>query len=555
MTQMDGTKAGKILATLGYVSIWIVLSGLVIVYNKYLLSSYGFPFPITLTLYHMIFCSIIGFVIVRSGLVPSLDFDAQRYCKQVLPIGALYAASLWMSNAVYIYLSISFIQMLKGGMPVLVFSLGCLYGTEKFSREKLLNVIAIACGVAIASIGEINFGWFGFFLQMASLVVEALRLLLMQALLQSRGVVMNPITTVYYVSPAAALCLLLPFVVRELPVLLHTSNIPFSIPLFLGNGIAAFALNLGVFLLLGKTSALSMNVAGVVKDLCLIGVSFLVFKAPVSGVSMSGFLLAAGGVAFYNYRKVQVRCLFMSRSRCVACSCPGPGALLVHVQVQVQVRCLFMSRSRCVACSCPGPGALLVHVQVQVRCLFMSRSRCVACSCPGPGASLVHVQVPVRCLFMSRSWCVACSCPGPGALLVHVQVQVRCLFMSRSRCVACSCPGPGAFPVHVQVEVRCLFMSRSRCVACSCPGPGALPVHVQVQVRCLFMSRSRCVACSCPGPGPGALLVHVQVQVRCLFMSRSRCVACSCPGPGASLVHVQVQVRFLFMSRSRCVAC
>lgn len=36
--------------------------------------------------------------------------------------------------------------------------------------------------------------------------------------------------------------------------------------IFLGNGCAAFALNCTVFLLIGNTSALTMNIAGVVKD-------------------------------------------------------------------------------------------------------------------------------------------------------------------------------------------------------------------------------------------------------------------------------------------------
>jgi hypothetical protein len=38
------------------------------------------------------------------------------------------------------------------------------------------------------------------------------------------------------------------------------------------------ALNLSVFLLIGKTSALTMNLAGVVKDWLLIGLSALLYR-------------------------------------------------------------------------------------------------------------------------------------------------------------------------------------------------------------------------------------------------------------------------------------
>jgi hypothetical protein len=44
----------------------------------------------------------------------------------------------------------------------------------------------------------------------------------------------------------------------------------FNAPVLLGNALSAFALNLAVFLLIGKTSALTMNIAGVIKDWMLI---------------------------------------------------------------------------------------------------------------------------------------------------------------------------------------------------------------------------------------------------------------------------------------------
>lgn len=58
-----------------------------------------------------------------------------------------------------------------------------------------------------------------------------------------------------------------------------------DIPIFLSNAAAAFGLNMSVFMLIGKTSALTMNVAGVIKDWLLIGLSVLIFKAQVGAES------------------------------------------------------------------------------------------------------------------------------------------------------------------------------------------------------------------------------------------------------------------------------
>ena len=53
------------LATYGYVTFWILTSAGVILYNKWILTVWGFHFPITLTMWHMSFCSLVAFVLVR----------------------------------------------------------------------------------------------------------------------------------------------------------------------------------------------------------------------------------------------------------------------------------------------------------------------------------------------------------------------------------------------------------------------------------------------------------------------------------------------------------
>jgi hypothetical protein len=44
-----------------------------------------------------------------------------------------------------------------------------------------------------------------------------------------------------------------------------------------------------VFLLIGKTSALTMNIAGVIKDWMLIFFSFYIFKAPLTALNLTGY--------------------------------------------------------------------------------------------------------------------------------------------------------------------------------------------------------------------------------------------------------------------------
>ncbi|KAM1774361.1 hypothetical protein ACFX15_042849 [Malus domestica] len=298
----------KILLSYTYVAIWIFLSFSVIVYNKYILDKkmYNWPFPISLTMIHMSFCASLAFLLVRVfRLVEPVTMSRDLYLSSVVPIGALYSLSLWLSNSAYIYLSVSFIQMLKALMPVAVYSIGVSFKKESFKTDTMVNMISISIGVAIAAYGEARFDTWGVILQLGAVAFEATRLVLIQILLTSKGITLNPITSLYYVAPCCLAFLFVPWIFAEYPVLRDSSSFHFDFLIFGTNSICAFALNLAVFLLVGKTSALTMNVAGVVKDWLLIAFSWSVIKDTVTPINLFGYGLAFLGVAYYNNSKLQ----------------------------------------------------------------------------------------------------------------------------------------------------------------------------------------------------------------------------------------------------------
>lgn len=118
----------------------------------------------------MVFCSAIGFLLVRVfKVVKSVNMPRRDYVRRVMPIGLLYAASLWLSNSAYLHLSVSFIQMTKALMPGLVYTTvriafvlfnchvddtdpgahfkGVYMGTERFTYGYAANMLLIAVGV------------------------------------------------------------------------------------------------------------------------------------------------------------------------------------------------------------------------------------------------------------------------------------------------------------------------------------------------------------------------------------------------------------------------
>ena len=63
-----------------YVGLWIGLSGTVIIYNKWILAVFGFPYPVTLTMWHMGFSSVLAFALVILQTAAPCEAYLPRLC-------------------------------------------------------------------------------------------------------------------------------------------------------------------------------------------------------------------------------------------------------------------------------------------------------------------------------------------------------------------------------------------------------------------------------------------------------------------------------------------
>lgn len=129
-------------------------SASVIIYNKYILDNLNFEFPITLALLHMGASSLLSYAAVGLGIVERPSMTWGTYRKAVLPIGMLYSVILSLSNATYVFLSVSFIQMVKALTPASVYAVGCMVGTEQWSWRLALNLTVVVVGVMISAYGK-----------------------------------------------------------------------------------------------------------------------------------------------------------------------------------------------------------------------------------------------------------------------------------------------------------------------------------------------------------------------------------------------------------------
>lgn len=285
--------------------LWLTLSSGIILFNKWLLSPRRFPYPVTLAFWHMLFCSAVGLIAVQCKCVPRQNVSWTTCIRICLPVAALGAAGLTLGNAAFLYLSVAFAQMLKANMPVIMFVVGCLFRTHKFSWETCGIMVIIGAGVAASSLGELQFSGLGATFMLGAMLSEAFKMILLQTMMQRTDLQINPVNALYYVMPASTACLL-PFVLvleaqdvyKALPIVLPQS------PALIGSAIAACLLNIIAFWVVSNTSALTMKLAGIVKDAVLIVVSAMLFGTQLTLLGLCGYGVALTGIGFHNYQSI-----------------------------------------------------------------------------------------------------------------------------------------------------------------------------------------------------------------------------------------------------------
>lgn len=187
---------------------WIFFSNLTILFNKWLLDTAGFRYPVILTCWHLVFATAATQLLSRTTTLldgrRNVKMTGRTYLRAVVPIGLVYSGSLVCSNLVYLYLSVAFIQMLKAGAPVAVLMTSWCWGVANPNMRRLINILVIVLGVALASFGEIQFSWIGFLFQLGGIVFEAMRLVMIEVMLSGDGQKMDPLVSLYYYAPVCA---------------------------------------------------------------------------------------------------------------------------------------------------------------------------------------------------------------------------------------------------------------------------------------------------------------------------------------------------------------
>nr|XP_043609891.1 probable sugar phosphate/phosphate translocator At5g05820 [Erigeron canadensis] len=298
--------------TSGLVLSWYISNIGVLLLNKYLLSNYGFKYPIFLTMCHMTACSLLSYIaIVWFKMVPLQTVRSRVQFFKISALSLVFCASVVSGNVSLRYLPVSFTQAIGATTPFFTAVFAYLMTMRKEAWLVYVTLVPVVTGVVIASGGEPSFHLFGFIMCLGATAARALKSVLQGILLSSEGEKLNSMNLLLYMAPVAVVILLPATLLMEdnvvgITIALARKDVNI-IWYLLFNSALAYLVNLTNFLVTKHTSALTLQVLGNAKGAVAVVISILIFKNPVSVTGMLGYLLTVFGVILYSEAKKRTK--------------------------------------------------------------------------------------------------------------------------------------------------------------------------------------------------------------------------------------------------------
>lgn len=296
------------LLSLTLCAIYMALSFCLVLSNKILMGNDYFPFPIALATIHMsasVVCSCLLYS-VMAPLYPSMQrmrgrmYQLLPYC---LTLASVFAMSIVLSNAAYVYCSVAFIQFMKGFNICIIFALSCWVGSQVFDRMKFVIVCWIMCGLALAVTGEIHFVLIGFLFQLTSQLGDVSRQIMQEWILNASDVKLDPLTYLLLIAPCSLAVLTIVSAFTYDPLIPERMLAHWH--LLVPNALVAFALNVSTSMVVKHTSAMALTLASISKDIALVVSSTYLLGDALSLQQGLGFVVAIGGMLMWTFAKVQ----------------------------------------------------------------------------------------------------------------------------------------------------------------------------------------------------------------------------------------------------------
>ncbi|KAF7653391.1 hypothetical protein LDENG_00083640 [Lucifuga dentata] len=300
----------KTLCTVGLVLLYYVFSIGITFYNKWLMQD--FHYPLFMTLVHLLINFCLS-ALTRQAMQcrtrkPRVMLSWRDYLCKIAPTALATALDIGLSNWSFLFITISLYTMTKSSAVLFILFFSLVFKLEEPNPFLILVVLLISSGLFMFTFQSTQFNLEGFILVLLASFLGGIRWTLTQVLMQKAELgLQNPIDTMYHLQPLMFMGLFPLFLYNE-GLSLSTSEKLFRVselsPLLYSlftlsiGGSLAFGLGFAEFLLVSRTSSLTLSISGIFKEVCTLLLAARLGDK-MNAMNWLGFVVCLSGISLH----------------------------------------------------------------------------------------------------------------------------------------------------------------------------------------------------------------------------------------------------------------
>lgn len=273
----------------------------IIMANKQLMSAsgYAFSFATTLTGFHFAVTALVGLVSNATG------YSASKYVPlwELLWFSIVANMSITGMNLSLMLNSVGFYQISKLSMIPVVCVMEWILHNKHYSREVKISVVVVVIGVGVCTVTDVKVNAKGFICACVAVVSTSLQQISIGSLQKKYSIGSFELLSKTAPIQSISLLVLGPFIDYFLNGKFITnyklsSGVIFFI--LLSCSLAVFC-NVSQYLCIGRFSAVSFQVLGHMKTVCVLTLGWLLFDSELTFKNISGMIVAVVGMIIYSW--------------------------------------------------------------------------------------------------------------------------------------------------------------------------------------------------------------------------------------------------------------
>lgn len=300
---MEREKKSSSVSDVGAWGMNIVSSVGLIMANKQLMSSngYAFSFATTLTGFHFGVTALVGMVSNATG------YSASKHVPlwELIWFSIVANMSITGMNLSLMLNSVGFYQISKLSMIPVVCLMEWILHNKNYTREVKMSVVVVVIGVGVCTVTDVKVNAKGFICACVAVLSTSLQQISIGSLQKKYSI--GSFELLSKTAPIQALSLLVlgPFVDYSLSgniILNYMSTISLGAIFFilLSCSLAVFC-NVSQYLCIGRFSAVSFQVLGHMKTVCVLTLGWVLFDSALTLKNIMGMVIAIVGMVIYSW--------------------------------------------------------------------------------------------------------------------------------------------------------------------------------------------------------------------------------------------------------------